>query len=110
MDDKICLLYTDISRAYFHAPAKDEKYIELPGEEWGNDHPRECGRLLVSLYGTRDAAHNWEEAYAGALIKAGFIRGVGGPCMLAHKTRALKLLVHGDDFVYVPVHYNRSTG
>ena len=52
----IVVMHTDISRAYFHAPCKEEKYVELPREEHG--------RLRVSLFGTRDAAATWEDAYA----------------------------------------------
>ena len=33
-DKKIAFLYSDISRAYFHAPAKEDKYVQLPGEDW----------------------------------------------------------------------------
>ena len=33
-DDSICVLYTDISRAYFNAPTREDKFIELPAEDW----------------------------------------------------------------------------
>ena len=74
----IVMMHTDISRAYFHAPCKEGKYVELPHEMWSNGCP-EYGRLRVSLYGTRDAA-NWEGAYAKALREHQFDRGVACPC------------------------------
>ena len=60
-DAVISLLHIDVSRAYFHAPAKEAKYVEIPAEDWEADRADmgQCGRLNVSLYGTRDAARNW---------------------------------------------------
>ena len=41
----------DVRRAYFHAKARREIYVDLPPE----DHsPGMCGRLLKAMYGTRD--------------------------------------------------------
>ena len=53
--------FIDIRKAYFHAKAKRLMYVVLPEEfcepgEFG----KVCGRLNYSLYGTRDAANNWE--------------------------------------------------
>ena len=76
---EIVMMHTDTSRAYFHAPCKGEKYVELPPETWSKGCP-ECGRLRVSLYGTRDAAANWEDAYAKVLQEHQFNRGVACPC------------------------------
>ena len=48
--------FIDIRKAFFHADARREVYIELPME----DHEEgKCGKLRKSLYGTRDAAQNW---------------------------------------------------
>ena len=52
----------DISRAYFHAPSKDEKHVGLLPEMWSNGTP-EYERLRVSVYDTRVAPLNWEDAY-----------------------------------------------
>ena len=95
------LLHIDISRAYFHAPAKADKYIEIPAEDWADDGSDwdMCGKLNVSLYGARDAAGNWEESYAEELRNMGFVRGKASPCLFTHSGRALRVLVHGDDFV-----------
>ena len=69
------MMHTDISRAYFHAPCKEEKYVESPPEMWSKGCP-EYGRLRVSLYGTRDAAANWEDACAKVLREHQFNRWV----------------------------------
>jgi hypothetical protein len=86
-DDQVCVLYTDISRAYFHAPAKEEKYVEQQPEEWGSGPMLECGILLMPMYGTRDAALNWEDQYAGVLQEVGLKRGKASPCVFHHKER-----------------------
>ena len=56
-----------------------------------------CGRLNFSLYGTRDAASNWDECYASALIE-GFKQGLASPCVFHHVARDISTVVHGDDF------------
>ena len=59
--------FVDIRKAYFNAPARRAVYVELPAEI---AEPGMCGRLLKSLYGTRDAAQNWEVEYARFIWKA----------------------------------------
>ena len=57
-----------------------------------------CGRLNYSLYGTRDAASNWEECYGDALKQLGFTQGKTSPCVFYHSVRDISTVVHGDDF------------
>ena len=66
-----------------------------PGEE------HTCGRLNYSMYGTRDAATNWQKEVAKVMTQWGFIRGKYNPCLYWHKEWNLQTLVHGDDFVTV---------
>ena len=42
-----------------------------------------CGKLLKSMYGTRDAAQNWGAAYKEFMKSMGFRSGVSSPCVLA---------------------------
>ena len=35
--DQIAMMHNDISRAYFHAPTREEKYVELPSEMWRSE-------------------------------------------------------------------------
>ena len=60
-DHGMKLDFIDIRKAYFNAPARRAVYVELPAEI---AEPGMCGRLLKSLYGTRDAAQNWDVEYA----------------------------------------------
>ena len=45
--------FIDVRRAYFHASARRDVFVALPPED-GEEGMR--GRLLKSMYGTRDAA------------------------------------------------------
>jgi hypothetical protein len=57
-----------------------------------------CGKLVKSMYGTRDAAQNWEEEYTGFMTDNGFVRGLGSPCVFFNEDRKLRAVIHGDDF------------
>ena len=87
--------FIDISRAYFQAAAIRDVYVELPDED---AEPGMCGKLIKSMYGTRDAAQNWGEEYAKFMVDIGFRRGKSSPCVFWHKGKALRCVVHGDDF------------
>ena len=87
--------FIDIRRAYFHSPARRKVYVKLPEEDYEEGM---CGMLLKSMYGTRDAAQNWEWSYVKAMTDLGFDRGVAIPCLFYHKERNVRVAVHGDDF------------
>ena len=50
------------------------------------------------MYGTRDAAHNWEREYKQFLVGLGFTAGRASPCYFRHHARDIATVVHGDDF------------
>ena len=52
------LLYLDVSRAFFYARAVRPVYVKLPDEDKEEGDEHRCGKLLMSMYGTRDAAVN----------------------------------------------------
>ena len=86
--------FIDVRRAYFHAKAKRDVYVELPEE----DHEEWlCGKLVKSMYGTRDAAMNWEAEYTEFLKGIGLMQGLSNPCVFYCKERELRLVIHGDD-------------
>ena len=92
------IMVNDVKRAYFNARATRDLYIELPEEDV--DHGKNLiGKLNLCLYGTRDAAVNWQEALSENLLKAGFVRGIGHTAVFYHPTRDVMVMVHGDDYV-----------
>ena len=87
--------FIDIRRAYFHSEARRTIYVQLPNE----DHEEGmCGILQKAMYGTRDAAQNWEVEYNKFMAESGFVRGVTSPCVFLNEARDLRVVVHGDDF------------
>ena len=93
------IIYIDISRAYFYAKSVRPTYVKLPGEDPKSLDDSCCARLLMSMYGTRDAALYWHEEYAGTLRQAGYVRGTANPCVFYNKQDDISVMVHGDDFL-----------
>jgi len=87
--------FIDISKAYLYAPVRRDVYIQLPEED---SEPGMCGKLQFSLYGTRDAAQNWEREYSDCLAELGFTRGKTSPCTFYARDLDARIVVHGDDF------------
>ena len=61
-DDKIIMI-NDVARAFFEAKMNRELCVELPEEAKDEEDVRSdmVGLLLQSLYGTRDAAANFQK-------------------------------------------------
>ena len=93
------IMIQDVKKAYFFAPARREVYVALPWEDKLEGEENMCALLLKSLYGTRDAATNWADAYTEVLIKLGFTKGESSPCTFYHAEKGIQTVVHGDDFV-----------
>ena len=100
-DRRLKLLYADVSRAYFYAKAVRPVYVKLPDEDREAGEEGKCGRLLMSMYGTRDAAVNWSAEYTATLEKDGYTRGVANSCLFYNKDLDVTVMVHGDDFIAV---------
>ena len=95
--DKNKLLFIDVSRAYFYAPSRRPVYVKLPEED---DEPGRCGKLNVSMYGTQDAASNWEHEYSTHLMGHGFLRAKSSSCVFWSPRTGVRCVVHGDDFTF----------
>ena len=95
------LMYADVSRAYFYAKAVRPVYVVLPPEDTEDGDEQMCGELIMSMYGTRDAALNWSAEYSEALIKSGDVQGRSNACLFHNAKLEVSVMVHGDDFVAV---------
>lgn len=73
--DRKSLSFVDVSRAYFYAKARRDVCVEIPSEDWEEGDDWRCGKLNLSMYGTRDAAQNWEACYQEAFKSLGFESG-----------------------------------
>jgi len=94
------MMVNDVRRAYFYAKVKSEIFVELPREDKTEEDEEQdnVGRLNLSMYGTREAATNWQEEVAKHLVGIGFRRGQANQCIYEHKVRKIATLVHGDDY------------
>ena len=101
-EEKIIMI-NDVARAFFEAAALRKVCIELPEEDKSpSDQAKDLvGLLRMSLYGTRDAAKNWQEEVARMMKAWGFVQGQYNPCLYYHPQWGLRTLVHGDDFITV---------
>ena len=95
------LMYADVSRAYFYARAVRPVFVKLPDEDMAERAECRCGKLMMSMYGTRDAALNWALEYCDTLQAAGYAQGKANPCLFYHAELNVSVMVHGDDFVAV---------
>ena len=89
----------DVRRAYFYAPARGKVMVELPPEDYQPGDKHMCGLLRYGLYGTRDAAQNWEEELATTLSSLKLTRGSACSCVWRGHTKGEHSVatVHGDD-------------
>ena len=95
------LMYANVSRAYFYAKTVRAVYVKLLEEDQEEGDEGKCGRLKMSMYGTRDAALNWASEYSETLLAAGFKRGKTNPCLFWNPKTDVSIFLHGDDFVAV---------
>ena len=91
------LMINDVRRAYFYAKQKRNVFINLPKEDEEAEEG-EVGQLLLCLYGTRDAAKEWQGTLSDHLVTLGFEPGRGHPSVFHHGEREISVLVHGDDY------------
>ena len=70
----------DDSRVYFYAKAVRPVYVRLPEGDMAEGDESRCGKLMMSMYGTRDVALNWALEYADTLWAAGYEQGKANPC------------------------------
>ena len=101
--------FLDVKRAHFYSDATREIYVELPAEakKPGEDV---VGRLLKSLYGTRDAPLNWELQIQRVMLALGFKQGKSNPCIYYHAGRDLRNCCTWRWFLQQQEHLTTSNG
>ena len=80
---------------------KRDMCVEFPEEDKEEGEGDMVGLLKMSLYGTRDAAVNFQQEVRKVMMKLGFTVGKYNVSTYHNKSRDLKTLVHGDDFVTI---------
>ena len=79
------IMMNDVGRAYFYVFAVRPIYVQFVDEDRQPNDEDICGRLNVSMHGTRDAALNWHEHCRDHLMSLGFIEGRASPRLLYNK-------------------------
>ena len=90
----------DVKRAFLYGMARRKIYIKLPPED--PQHGQGVmGRLLRSMYGTRDAPMIWASEVRAAMEKVGFKQCTTNPCVFKHFDWDIEAVTHVDDFLLV---------
>ena len=100
-DEDNVIMINDVARAFFEAPIGRLVCVEIPMEARceEDDDKDMVGLLQKSLYGTRDAAANFQTEVKKFMKKIGFTVGRYNASTFRHPGKHLKTMVHGDDFV-----------
>ena len=93
------LMVMDIKTAFLYGDAVRELFIELPANDPAAKDGDKVGRLIKSLYGTRDAPQRWAEECGRALREIGFRESTVTPSVFTHTERDIMLTLHVDDFL-----------
>ena len=75
------------TRAYFHAKAQRPVLIRLPVEDRMGTDAGKAELMKKSMYGTRDAASNWERDWQEHVKNWGFQLGLSWKNLFHHKER-----------------------
>eukprot|EP00973_Karenia_brevis_P095138 12425852-Karenia_brevis.AAC.1 len=100
------IMVNDVSRAYFYARSESPTFVKICDEDWEDGDEHKCGELQVSMYGTRQAAQNWQNRVSEVLVGHGFQQAKSSPCVFYNPTRDILTMVHGDDFLSTAVESN----
>jgi hypothetical protein len=93
------MMVNDIARAYFNAPNLVPLFVDLCDDDREPGDEGMCGELLISMYGSRPGASNWQKCYTDLLLAHDFKVTRASTCMFWHAERDIAVMVHGDDFI-----------
>ena len=82
-----------------HVRTSTRRPRDLPVEDRMGTDVGKVGLMKKSMYGTRDAASNWERDWQGHARNWGFHLGLSSKNLFHHKENRVSGLTHGDDFV-----------
>ena len=91
----------DVKRAFLYGMARRSIYVRLPPEDPRGQERGILGKLLRSMYGTRDAPQIWQGEVKAAMTSLGFTACIGHPCVYYHRELDLHAVTHVDDFLVI---------
>ena len=100
-EEEKVIMVNDVARAYFEAKVERTIAIELPDEDKAEGQDM-VGILEKSLYGTRDAALNFQKEVRKFMESQGFVVGKYNSSTYLHKAKGIRLALIAE-VVQVPV-------
>ena len=91
------LMVLDIKQASLHGIATGLIFVELPEEE--SEGGKYVGRLIKTLYGTRDAPVAWQKVVKDDMSRLGFTECKVTSGVYHHSDKDLRVVTHVDDFL-----------
>jgi hypothetical protein len=93
----------DVDTAFLFAPIEDELYIKQPDGYEDKTHPSKVCRLLKSLYGTKQAARQWNKTLDDFFGAHDFVRADADPCLYTRisSREYSAVVVYVDDMIIV---------
>ena len=88
--DRREITVNNVRRAHSYAKQQRHVFIDLPQED-DKAKEGEVGHLLLCLYGTRDAAREWQKTLSMHLPDIGFVPGRGHPAVFHHPERDMRV-------------------
>ena len=95
----------DFDTAFLNAPLSHKVYMKLPP---GSGDPGSVVRLVKSLYGLKQAGHDWNKLISGKLVKLGYSQLKCDSCLFIKRTqnnRVIVLALYVDD---TSIFYHKS--
>ena len=94
LKDRMVIRQYDIERAFLNGPLQEELYVKdthATGDK--------AWKLVKSLYGTKQAAHNWNRVIDDILVGLGFIQSPDDPGLYFHIQDGSIITIHVDDLL-----------
>jgi hypothetical protein len=83
----------DVTTAYLQAPMKETVYMRQPEGFVDAQRPHAVCRLVKSIYGTKQAGHNWnEEVNRFITQELGYVRTAADPCLYRRRSASGELM------------------
>ena len=95
--------HLDVTSAYLNSNLKETIFMEQPDGCEVADPTQFVCEIEKSLYGLPQSGRNWNEELNSKLVMIDMIRSECDRCVYFHKSNALIIGVHVDDFLVTPL-------
>ena len=92
--NKMKLFQLDVKAAFLNSTLSEELYINAPDMV---THENKLYRLLKSIYGLKQAGHDWEKLLSSVLFSFGLKKSTFSECLWFDTDRSIIVVTHVDD-------------